>query len=130
MTTALMCLLIVAILPYVFTGAGAYLRIKQFGSLDDQQPRVQALELRGTGARAYAAQHNAWEALAFFASADVVTHLVGVDPAKTALPLIIFVVARVLHGIVYIANLAALRTLIFVIGTGCVLHLFYLAITA
>ena len=81
MTTALMCLLIVAILPYVFTGAGAYLRIKQFGSLDDQQPRVQALELRGTGARAYAAQHNAWEALAFFASAVVVTHLVGVDPA-------------------------------------------------
>jgi uncharacterized MAPEG superfamily protein len=42
----------------------------------------------------------------------------------------IFVGARVLHGITYIADQAPLRTGVFVVGLGCCVWLFVLAIAA
>jgi uncharacterized MAPEG superfamily protein len=122
--------LIVAVLPYVLAGAGAYFRVKQLGTPDFEHPRVQALELRGIAARAYGAQQNAWEALPFFGTAVVIAHLAGADAGSSATASMVFVGARVLHGVMYIAGQAPLRTGVFVVGLGCVVRLFWLAIAA
>jgi len=130
LTTPFWCLLIVAVIPFALAGIGARLRIQQLGSLDAHHPRVQALELRGIAARAYAAQQNAWEALAVFGAAVLVAHLAGADPRQSALASSIFVVARLLHGPMYITDRAPLRTAVFVVGLACCVWLFVLAISA
>jgi uncharacterized MAPEG superfamily protein len=84
MTTPFWCLLIAIFLPYVFSGATAFFKQKQFGTLDNRHPRAQAAALEGPGARAYAAQANAWEALAVFVPSVLVAHLAGADPAASA----------------------------------------------
>jgi uncharacterized MAPEG superfamily protein len=120
MTTPFVVLFILVLLPYVLAGLGGYLRIQQLGSADNSHPRVQALELRGAAARAWAAQQNAWEALAVFGTVAIVGHLVKADPAGMATASLLYLATRIAHPILYIANLATLRTLVFVIGLGCI----------
>ncbi len=130
MTTPLLCLIAVAILPYILAGTGAALRIRQLGSLDNAEPRIQAEELTGAAARALHAQANAWEAVAFFGTAVVVAHLAGADPEKSAFVAMIYVGARVLHGVFYIANIPILRTAVFLVSAVCCFRLFFLATAA
>ncbi len=130
MTTPFWCLLAVAVFPYVLAGLGGYLRIQQLGSLDANHPRVQALELRGVAARAYAAQQNAWEALGLFGTAVFLAHFTNADPGQAATASVIYVVTRVLHAALYIGDKAPLRTLVFVVGLGCVVWLFVLSAMA
>jgi uncharacterized MAPEG superfamily protein len=130
MTTPFWCLLIGIFLPYVLSGTAVYFKAKQFGSVDNNQPRVQAAALTGTGARAYAAQQNAWEALPVFASSVFVAHLVGADAGSSATASVVWVAARILHGIFYVADLAPLRSLSFAIGIGACLRLWWLAAAA
>ena len=130
MTTPFWCLLIIIVLPYVLAGMGGYFRVQQFGTLDNQQPRTQAASLEGIGARVYAAQQNAWEALPVFATSVFVAHLAGADAQKSAIAAILFVIVRILHAGFYLANLDKLRTLIFLVGLGSCIWLFVLAARA
>ena len=130
MTTPFWCLIIVAALPYVLAGIGGYLKIKHAGKLDNHHPRVQNAELRGAAARAWAAQLNAWEALALFAAAVFMAHLAGADPGASATASIIFVVARVLHPVFYVGDIPPARTGVFLVGLGACLWLYGLAIVA
>jgi|TARA_Y100000310_G_scaffold297634_2_gene330810 uncharacterized MAPEG superfamily protein len=130
MTTPFWCLLIVVALPLLLAFVGDYFRFKQFEKFDNNHPRAQVLGLEGAGARSYAAQDNAWEAVAMFVPAVLVAHLTGVAAETAALAAMIFVGARVAHAILYIANIAALRSLSFVVGLGCCLWLFYLSAQA
>lgn len=130
MTTPLWCLILVAIFPYLLAGTGAFLRIRQLGSLDNAEPRIQAEQLTGAAARALHAQANAWEAVAFFGTAVVVSHLAGADAEKAAFVAMIYVGARVLHGVFYIANLPTLRTASFLVSAICCFRLFWLASAA
>ena len=68
-----------------------------------------------------------WEAFAIFTAAVMVSHLLGADAESAAMASMIFVVARVLHGVFYIANKDALRSLCFLVGFGCSLWLFLMA---
>jgi uncharacterized MAPEG superfamily protein len=110
MTTPFWCLLVAIFIPYILAGSTVYFKNKQFGEVDMNNPREQAVRLTGQGARANAAQANAWEALAVFATAALV-----------------FIVARILHPVFYIADNQPLRTASFAVGFGCCLWLFYLA---
>ncbi len=130
MTTPFWCLLIAIFLPYVLTGVAAYFKSEQFGAIDNNLPRVQSAALQGAGGRAYAAQQNAWEALAVFGFAVVVAHLAGANPATSALASVIFICARILHAVFYIADLATFRSLSFMVATGCSVWLFVLAASA
>lgn len=130
MTTPFWCLFVVAMLPYVLAGLSGYFKIKQFGRLDSNHPRIQAAELRGIGARTYASQMNAWEAVALFAAAVLVAHLAGADPRLSARASVIFVIARLIHPVLYISNLATLRTGVFTVGFLCSVWLFVLAAQA
>ncbi len=124
MTTAFWCLFVIVVLPFVLAGVGGYYRIGQFGKADNNDPRAQAAQLEGAGARAYAAQANAWEALALFTPAVLVSHLAGVPASESAPWAIAFVVARLLHPVFYIMDLAPARSLSFLVGFVCVVALF------
>ncbi|MBW2360526.1 MAG: MAPEG family protein [Deltaproteobacteria bacterium] len=130
MTTPFWCLLFAAVFPYVITGLGVKYRIDQLGSVDKHHPREQAKELRDVAARADAAQQNAWEALAVFTAAVTVAHLSSADPDASATASLVFVLARILHPIAYIANQPTLRALAFLTGLLSCLTLFGLAIGA
>ncbi|MFT4572778.1 MAG: putative MAPEG superfamily protein [Hyphomicrobiaceae bacterium] len=127
MTTPFICLAIVAAIPYVLAGTAGYFKAQQFGALDNNNPRIQALGLEGIGARAWAAQSNAWEALALFTVAVFVAHLSDADPEASATAAMIFAGTRVAHAAAYLADQATLRTLVFLIGLACIVRLFLLA---
>ncbi|HSJ98935.1 MAG TPA: MAPEG family protein [Myxococcota bacterium] len=130
MTTPLWCLVLLALLPYVLSFAGGYFRMRQLGAVDNKHPRQQVAKLEGVGARAYAAQANAWEALGFFTAAVVVLHLANPEAARgtTAANLSLgFLATRILHPIAYLANQDLLRSLVFLVGLGCVFGLFWIA---
>ena len=80
MTIALWCLLVAVILPYVWLPVAFGERKKQFGTVDNKQPRGQISKLEGKGARAYGAHQNAFEALAVFAPAVLTAHVAKADP--------------------------------------------------
>jgi uncharacterized MAPEG superfamily protein len=130
MTTPFWCVLIAIFLPYVFSGIAVYHRQKQFGSVDNTRPREQSAQLTGAGARAYAAQQNAWEALPVFGLSVLVAHAAGADPGSSATASMLWVAARVAHGIFYVSDLATFRSLSFGVGIGCCVWLFWLAAAA
>lgn len=130
MTTPLWCLVGVALLPYVLAGLGGYFRTRQFGSIDNNLPRFQYAQLSGAGARAWAAQLNAWEALALFTAAVLVTSIAHADPAKVEVASLIFLATRILHPILYLADLATLRSIDLGIGLLSCLYMFVLAAKA
>ncbi len=127
MTTPFWCLLIALLIPIALAGMGGFFRMRQFGTLDNKHPRQQAAQLEGAGARCMAAQQNAWEALAMFTAAVTVAHLAGADPGRSATAAQLFIGARVLHAVFYLANIDWARTLIFFVGLGSCIWLFVLA---
>jgi len=129
-TTPLWCLVIVALLPYPLAFLGGYFKTRQFGTIDNKHPRQQTLELEGAGARAAAAQANAWEALAFFTAVVGVLSFASPEAARgaTAANLSLgFLATRVLHPIFYLANLDILRSIVFLVGIVCAIGLLWIA---
>ena len=130
MTISFWCLFITVLIPYVLAGIGVAQRQAQFGSVDNKDWRKNQLpELTGLGSRVYAAQANTWEAVALFTAAVTVAHLAGADPESSTLAAILFLAARVLHTVLYLADLDKLRSLVFVVGFGSCMWLFGLAIS-
>ena len=128
MTTPLVCLMIVAFLPYFCAWTGAYYKMRQFGSLDNKTPREQTAKLQGAGARIAAAQANAWEALPLFTAAVVASQLGHAAPGRAAWLSELFVATRILHPIFYATDLDKLRSLVFLVGLFCVAALFVSAL--
>jgi uncharacterized MAPEG superfamily protein len=125
MSVPFWCLLIVIFIPYILAMVSGYFKTQQLGTLDNKNPRVQASELTGAGARAVAAQKNAWEAVAVFSAAVIVNHLRGdADPGTTAMLAIGFVVCRILHAVFYVSNIDVGRSLVFLIATGLAIAIF------
>jgi len=124
MTIPFWCLFVAVLMPIILSWVGGYYRHRQLGSVDNKHPRQQAAQLEGAGARAYAAQQNAWEAAIVFVPAVLVAHLAGADGQQATLAALLFIAARVLHAVFYIANLDALRSLSFLVGLGASIWLF------
>ena len=127
MTIAYACILIAAFLPYLWTGlvkGGA----KRYDNRDprgwmgrQEEPRRQ---------RAYAAHLNAFEAFAPFAAAVLMAQAAGVDVNRISQLAVAFVVLRVLHGVCYLTDAAALRSLVWAAGFACTVALMVLAAMA
>jgi uncharacterized MAPEG superfamily protein len=126
MTTPQWCLVIATFLPFVWSFSGHAFRQRQFGSIDNNHPRLQQAQLSGIGARALAAQQNAWEALAMFTPAVLIAHLHGATAGHASMAAILFIAARIAHGCLYLADLSSLRSLSWMIGAGAVIWLFAL----
>jgi len=127
MTIPFWSVLFIILIPFVLALVNDYLRLKEFGEFDNQHPREQTAKLTGLGARVWAAQQNAWEALVMFVPCVLIAHLAGADPGGSATAAIVFCAARVLHAAFYISNLGTPRSLSYFVALGCCLWLFRLA---
>ena len=124
MTTPFWCVLFIILLPLILAFVGVYFRSKASGGLDFKNPRTQAAKLEGAGARAYAAQANAWEAAIMFTAAVLTTHAAGLS-AEAATPwTLVFVGLRILHATFYLLNIGHARMLAFAGGVTCIVTLF------
>lgn len=118
------CVLFAALLPYLWVSIA-----KASGQrYNNRDPRGwQARQDNPRSIRAYAAQLNAFEAFAPFAAGVVMAQLTGVVHARITALALVFVIARVLHGLLYLADKHSLRSLVWVVGYGCVIGLLGMA---
>ncbi len=131
MTIPLWCLLGGVVLPYVWAGVSVPFRSRQLGNVDLVQPRLQAADLTDGGAGAWGAQMNAWEALSVFMAATLAAYIQGVDPGGSwATASMIWLAARVLHGVFYVMCVAPARVACFVTGMAMSIWIFVMAATA
>lgn len=124
MTLAYWCVLVAALLPYLFVGIA-----KASGpGYDNRRPRDFAeAELPGFRKRAYWAHLNGFEAFPPFAAAVIIATLAGAEPGTIDALAVGFVAARLAYGIFYLADWATLRSLAWTAGFGCVIALFVIA---
>ena len=122
LATAYWCVLIAALLPYVWVSVA-----KASGErYDNRDPRGwTARQTNPRVHRANAAQLNGYEAFAPFAASVVLAQLAGVAADRIALLAVLFVVFRILHGLIYIAGWQhATRSLAWFAALVCVVILF------
>ncbi|GAB3377249.1 MAPEG family protein [Spongiibacter taiwanensis] len=127
MTIAFWCVFVACLLPVMTAWVSGWFRHRQFGGIDNRHPRQQCARLEGPGARSVAAQQNAWEALAVFTAAVLVADAVGVAQHKMDIAALVFIAARVVYPVFYIADLHVLRSLTFMVGFFASLSLFIMA---
>ena len=121
-------LMILCILPITCAWASGYFRHQQLGVVDNKNPRAQNAQLTGAGARAVAAQANAWEALAVYAAALLALNVSQVPVEQYATLTLGVLAARVVHAVSYIANQDIVRSLAFLAGYGLCIYFFVMAL--
>lgn len=120
-------LFVASILPIMLSAVGIYFRVSELGKFDNHYPRAQQAALTGAGARAIAAQKNAWEALLFFGVVTLIAVASPVDLKSLSLAAYAFLAARIIHPVLYVANLATLRSLVFAVGWFSCVYIFVAA---
>ncbi|PNS08903.1 MAPEG family protein [Solilutibacter silvestris] len=125
MTIPYLCILIAALLPYV------WVTIAKAGGerYDNRDPRAWlARQDDARSHRANAAQLNGFETFPAFAAAVLMAQFANVDHGRITWLAIGFVVFRVLHGVFYVGNKHQFRSLSWFAGLFCVLGLMGMAI--
>jgi len=115
--------LIAALLPYATVGGA-----KSAKGYDNNKPRDSLAGLSGWRARANWAHANHLEAFAPFAAAVILAEIAHAPQHQVDLRAGIFVAARVLYTVAYLADAASVRSLIWFVGIGATISLFVLAI--
>jgi uncharacterized MAPEG superfamily protein len=123
MTTALWCILIAGLLPYICAGTAKW----GFHQFDNNNPRQWLANQTGFRARANAAQHNSFEAFPFFASAVIIASFTQAPSTWINVLAIMFVIARVGFIVCYVMDKPKLRTLCWTAGVSCVIALFVIS---
>ena len=120
MSIAYWCILIAAVLPYV------WISIAKAGGkrYDNRDPRGwMSKQDDPRSKRANAAQLNAFEAFPAFAASILMAQFAQVAGQRIIWRAMAFVAFRILHGIFYIADQHALRSLVWFAGLACVITL-------
>jgi uncharacterized MAPEG superfamily protein len=121
-TTALWCVLVAGLLPYVAT-----LIAKAGARFDNRDPRGWLAQQQGYRRRANAAAMNGFEAFPLFAAAVLIAQLLRGPQHSANLLALGFIVARVAHLGCYLADRATLRSIMWFIGLLCAIGLFVVA---
>lgn len=126
MTFAYWCILIACLLP-LFCAAYAK-KTGGFRFSDNHHPRDFLARTQGAAARAHAAQQNSFEAFAPFAATVLTAHATGNAGQATVNTLAgLFILFRLAFIWCYIADKAALRSLMWAGGFACTVGLFVAA---
>jgi uncharacterized MAPEG superfamily protein len=123
MTTAFWCVLVAALLPLLWAGAAK----AGGGHFNNARPREFLGALTGWPARAHHAQQNSYEAFPPFAAAVIIAQLCNAPQLTVDSLALAFIGARVVYGLCYIADRPTLRSLVWLVGLGCVVGLFVTA---
>ena len=124
MTVALWCILIALFLPPL-CALIAKVSSGRFGLKDNHDPRAFLDTLSGLPRRAHAAQQNGYEAFPAFAAAVLVADIVGNAEQVTQDVLgVLYITSRLLYIICYLADWAALRSLVWFAGVALIVSFF------
>lgn len=128
MFTLILCLLIACIVPYLAKIPVVIAMQAEPGGYDNDHPRAQQAKLTGFGARAVAAHQNSFESLIIF-SAAILTALATkhLDPSIQYLA-VGHLLARCVYHLLYLFNLATLRSTIWAVGLLCSLSMIWLCL--
>ena len=96
----------------------------QRGGYDNSNPRGFAASQEGWRARAVAAQNNSFEALPLFVFAVLAAQMAGLDQVRTDQLAMAFIGVRIVYTGLYLANVAALRTVVWSVGLGLTVAIF------
>lgn len=127
MTLAYWCVLVALFLPYLSTVTAKSVS-GGFSPKHNHDPRALLDNLSGLGRRANNAQLNSFEVTPAFAAAVIIAHLAGgAEQALLDQLAIAFVLSRIAYLICYLADWAALRSLVWFVGMGLIVSLFVVA---
>jgi uncharacterized MAPEG superfamily protein len=121
-TTAYWILLVAFFLPVLCAGIAKAGR----RDYDNANPRSWEESLQGYRQRAVAAMNNSFEALPFFAAAVVIAHQTGAAQSRLDLLAAVWLALRLVYVGLYVANLAGLRSLVWLAGVVTTVWIFVL----
>jgi uncharacterized MAPEG superfamily protein len=130
MTIADGCILISCLLPILCAGAAkspGFGRPRREGGFDNHNPRQWLANLQGWQARANAAQQNSFEALPLFVAGVLIAERLGATQGHVDMLAMSFVVVRVAYIGAYLGDLATLRSILWVVGIGASVALYFSA---
>ncbi len=130
MILAFWCVLIAGVMPLscaYFAKLGRAQSVD--GRFDNRAPREWLGKQTGFRARANAAQANGFEAFPLFAAGVIICVLQHVPVPTIDLLAVIFIAARVFFIACYLADLATLRSLSWLVGFAATIGLFIAATT-
>jgi uncharacterized MAPEG superfamily protein len=119
LTVAYWAVLLAALLPIVCAGLakwGMFGKPRREGGYDNHNPRAWLARQGDWRARANAAQANSFEALPFFIGAVIIAHQHGAYQTRLDLLAFLFVVLRMVYILLYVADLATPRSIIWVLA--------------
>ncbi len=120
MTTALYCVLAAGLMPLLWTGV-AKVRGPRYNNFN---VRLWQGKLEGVAQRAHAAHLNSFEAFPLFAAAVIVAQMTAANQGRIDILALSFIGLRVLYGILYLANQAPLRSLVWLAALICNVMIF------
>ena len=120
MTIALYCVLAAGLMPFLWTGV-AKVRGPRYNNFN---VRLWQGTLEGAAQRAHAAHLNSFEAFPLFAAAVIVAQITGAEQARVDMLALGFIGLRVLYGILYLADKATLRSLVWMAALICNVMIF------
>jgi uncharacterized MAPEG superfamily protein len=125
-TIAYWCVLLVAFMPYLCAILAKWGGAKQRGGrYDNAQPRQWLAQLIGWPMRANAAQTNCFEAMPFFFVAVLLAHQMRALQGTLDMLCVLFVVVRLLYVLMYLANMATLRSVVWFMAFALNLAIFF-----
>ena len=128
MTLAYWCVLMAALLPYLFTGLAKFGPKDPAGQpapkYDNHAPRAHLAQLTGRRLRAHWAQLNSFEAFPFFAAAVIIAHQMQADQSVVDTLAAAFILFRVAYGLAYVSDKPSQRSLMWLGGILCCVGLF------
>lgn len=128
-TIAMWCMVIAMFLPYTsatIAKAGGFGKKRSEGGFDNNNPREWLAKLTGHQARANAAQYNAFESLPFFYAAVIVAHYLQANQGYLDILCMVWISLRVLYLMLYIADQANMRSVIWFLALLVNIWIFFL----
>lgn len=119
LTVAYWCVVVAAMLPIVCAGIakwGMFGISRRDGGYDNHLPRSWLGSQSGWRARANAAQANSFEALPFFIGAVIIAHQTGSLQVRVDLLALVFVLLRLVYILLYVADQANARSLVWTLA--------------
>ena len=119
LTVAYWTVLIAALLPIVCAGVakwGAVGKSRREGGYDNHNPRAWLAKQSDWRARANAAQANSFEAMPFFIGAVIIAHQLHAPQMRLDVLAFTWVVLRMLYILMYLADMATVRSVVWTLA--------------
>jgi len=119
-------ILVACLLPYAFTIIAKM--SSGFGAQDNKNPREFLTKATGMAARANAIQQNSFESLPLFIASILMAEYMVIDQTIIMTLGMAYIALRLIYAGCYLANLATLRSMVWLLSMCCPVYLLILVI--